>query len=76
MEVAHGRDASGAAKASPTAAYPRRMNELLAEALAAAATASERYAPHGGVTRGSDAPRVDGGRVSDGAALTPYLRAA
>eukprot|EP00965_Chrysotila_dentata_P026980 895505-Pleurochrysis_carterae.AAC.1 len=76
VEVAHGRDASGAARTPLTAAYPRRMNELLAEALTAAAAADERYAPRGGVTRGSDAPRADGRRVRDGAVLTPYLRAA
>eukprot|EP00965_Chrysotila_dentata_P130190 4304538-Pleurochrysis_carterae.AAC.1 len=39
-EVAHGRDEHGAARAAAAAAYPRGMNEALADALLAGAASA------------------------------------
>eukprot|EP00965_Chrysotila_dentata_P184023 6076285-Pleurochrysis_carterae.AAC.1 len=78
-QVAHGRDATGRARATAAAAYPPQMNVALAEALLAAAGIDhngDAGEPTGiGATgHGTEEP-VDEGRIADGPGLSAFVRA-
>eukprot|EP00965_Chrysotila_dentata_P069322 2290571-Pleurochrysis_carterae.AAC.1 len=74
-EVAYGRDQAGRAIAAQTAAYPRGMNEALAEALAGALRAREAEpgqaarADAAAVAPDGERATERGGRIAQGADL-------